>query len=229
MERDRELGEVQAQLEQSKSTIAQLNWRIDRLEDHDAALQREIERYQRIKAMAEDVHQVYQQLHHLGDYDVVEEKEGVWDIRGTLMCYLGLHPTDYDRGLQPRFHRFATGFPDGVVTWDWREVVQIGHPFYSKITQPPGFPYTFNYPDVSLSGFVVRAFDPNPPNPTWHSAGLMEVVNRFRTSIFNPQYVVENQHLEDTLNAWYDRVGPLIVKLNTIVNMLLERREADMV
>lgn len=215
---------VQTQLERANYTIEQLNWRVDRLEDHEFALTRELEQYQQIKTVAVDVHKVVSVMHHLGDYDVVAERSGEWEIAGNLMSYFGLHPTDFDRSMEPNFHQFSRGFPEGVRTWDWREAIKLGHPFYSKLTTPPGFTHHFEYPDVSLSGFVVRAFDPNPPNPTWHSSGLMDEITRYRTSIFNPEYVQENQHLEKTLNAWYDRVGPLLVKLNRIVNMLLDRR-----
>lgn len=221
-----QLGEAHDQLKTANDTIAVLRDQENKDRDTITQLREKLNIFSRCTFIATQLSRVYAPLHHLGAYEVIERTRDEWKVSGTLSGFFGLHPTDVSPGLEPRKIRFDQGFTTGVVTWDWREAIDVGHPLYSRITEPPGFTHHFVYPDSSLSGFIVRSFDHNPPDPGFHDTGLMAEVTRWRTSIWNGDYETQNRNLNDALNRWCDRVNPFVVRLEYLVNILISAGDA---
>lgn len=219
---------VDAQLISEKDLlITALRTEEEQLRDRITRMETMANKLSRITFFAKQLTSFYKPFHHLGSYEPVDKSKKRWEVEGTLAGFFGLHPIDASPDLPAEFLSFTRGSEYGVVTWDWRKAVDLGHPMYYAITKPPGFGYSFSYPDASLNGFVARAFDPNPPEPSWHTAGLMAVVERWRTEIWDSDYVVWNRNLENTLNRWCDRVMPFVMRLEQLVNMIVASELAD--
>lgn len=197
-----------ASVDNEKQIAVRLERRVQILEDRNAVL---VERFRALSPVIDRARGIMAEVtkyHHLGAYRLDANKA---EPIGTFTGYLGLHPLDCET-MRPRPISPGAGQPP-IVTYDWR-ATNIPHEFfYWALIRPPLFAHEFEYPNTTLAGMIVEAYDSNPPTPRWHQSGLIDQVLNYRVSLLEPHLAVENGVMLSTLKQWRRRVEPVLLSM----------------
>lgn len=140
----------------------------------------------------------------------------------TFEGILGVLPTDY----LPSLTRETIKVP-GVLTpqymYSWRSV-RGGNEIYQNLFDQGDISFV-NFKHALLldkSGFFVRGYNPDPPNPRYFDSGIYLELYKYRTSLVLPHLNAQNAAVKTTLINWWKRMEVVAGFLETSKEVLSE-------
>nr|AMO03240.1 putative polymerase [Craigmillar Park virus] len=169
--------------------------------------------------------------HHLGSFTAIDKITGKWryGITGTVSGLLGIIPQDTGKSVRQSF-RVRQGTDEAIIkTTSWNQSVDTNdhHQLWGNlfhITEADYLPYMpgATYPQLHLMALVGYSYDPDPPEPDWHSAGLFLELKTYRSpSILSPSNKFMNDSYEVVMKSYVRRVEPFLRQVQAFVDFTL--------
>lgn len=163
-----------------------------------------------------DVALAVDKAHHYGEFKLRKGNSLEYGVTGTLKGFLGLHPTDTGMAhLQKCVVTYPISTYVQTYDWDqqedgialWRHMLDV-----TWSDQNPHRPLA-SYPQLAFPACLGAHWDPDPPSPSLHKAGLAYQLQVARGN------TDQDKALWKTLTAWHNRVIPVVESLQQFIDL----------
>nr|AKH40304.1 orf2 [Craigies Hill virus]AWY11117.1 orf2 [Craigies Hill virus]AWY11136.1 orf2 [Craigies Hill virus]AWY11156.1 orf2 [Craigies Hill virus]AWY11159.1 orf2 [Craigies Hill virus] len=169
--------------------------------------------------------------HHIGNFTAANRVSKKWEhgITGTVEGFLGFLPIDTGLATKWSFDVVQDNKTVRIKTYTWNQRVdtndqkQLWGEFINACwSDELAYMHRHTYPQFDFPAIVGYHYDPDPPEPSWHTSGLVIELLTFRTdSIFTPSYGRQNKMLMTILNNYVRRVMPFVRELQQFLDKAL--------